>query len=36
MARPVFPDPAPFYKSYIDLIEENDVFLALENQKKAL
>jgi hypothetical protein len=36
MARPEFPDPAPFYKKYIDLIPENDVILALENQKKRL
>ncbi|HTJ11810.1 MAG TPA: DinB family protein [Dinghuibacter sp.] len=31
MARPVTPEKPAFYQGYIDLVPENDIFLALEN-----
>jgi hypothetical protein len=36
MGRPVLPEPAPHYKAYIDAVPENDVFLALDNQRREL
>jgi hypothetical protein len=36
MARPADTDYPPFPKRYVDLVQENDVYLALENQEREL
>jgi hypothetical protein len=36
MARPAPSDSNPFFNRYIDLVPENDIILALENQERSL
>jgi uncharacterized damage-inducible protein DinB len=36
MARPITPEIPAFYQGYIDLVPENDIFLALDNSREEL
>ena len=36
MARPVTPEKPAFFQGYIDLVPENDIFLALENNLREI
>lgn len=36
MARPITPEKPAFYQGYIDLVPENDIFLALENNLREI